>query len=431
MSLGIGSRFLDLKVNETLWIAGPAKIVVDSGIVEVFGARIVKGESIIVKRCKSIYLKALSDCRIGVSSGAYVMAVEDDGIPDDWRKLVSEISNVKGKVMVLGGLDSGKNTLVTFLSNNLFNNGFKVGVLDADVGQNELGPPTTMALGLVKRPVSSLDQLDAVGYVFVGSTSPVNVRDRVFNGLRKLMDLSSKFELDYLIINTTGWISNGGVDFKIEKIKLVKPEVLIGIERSGELEPIFSSIKMDCKVFRVPSSRRVRARDRFDRRIIRQMNYVKWFEDASNKKFSIDDFIGFEPNIFQGTPMGDGEIDLIGKILGVKVAFSIRRGDDIIVFPYSDLDFNEDVKERVVGEFNARRCLIIPFTHLIPLLVAFEDSNGVFMGLGILTNIDFKNRVLQFYTKVNVGGGVKVVLGLIRINPVNFDEIGYSKIPLN
>jgi len=426
----VGLRFVDLKVNETLWIAGPARILVYSGVVEVFGARIVKGESIIVKRFKSIYLKALSDCRVGISSGAYIMAVEDDGIPDDWRKLVSEISNIKGKIMVLGGLDSGKNTLVTFLSNNLFSFGFNVGVLDADVGQNELGPPTTMALGLVKRSISSLDQLDAIGYVFVGSTSPANVRGRVFNGLRKLMDLSSKFKLDYLIINTTGWISNGGVDFKLEKIKLIKPEVLIGIERSGELEPILSSINVDCKVFRVPSSRRVRVRDRLDRKSIRQMNYAKWFDGALNRKVSIDDFIGFEPNIFQGSPMNDSEIDFISRILGVKVACSIRRGDDIIIFPYSDLDANEDVRRRVVEEFSVRGCQIIPFTNLVPLLVAFEDLNGVFMGLGILTNIDFRNRVLQFYTNVNISRGVKVILGLIRINPVNFDEIGYSRIPL-
>src|SRR5918999_822328 len=49
--------------------------------------------------------------------------------------------------MVIGEGDTGKTTLVTALANALVERGFRVAVLDADLGQSEIGPPTTIGLG--------------------------------------------------------------------------------------------------------------------------------------------------------------------------------------------------------------------------------------------------------------------------------------------
>ena len=49
--------------------------------------------------------------------------------------------------VVIGEVNSGKTTLVARLASALFARGRSVGVLDADVGQSEIGPPTTVGLG--------------------------------------------------------------------------------------------------------------------------------------------------------------------------------------------------------------------------------------------------------------------------------------------
>lgn len=426
------ARSMDLKVNSVLWVAGPAKISVISGLIEIFGAKIKAGESVIVKRYKSIYVKALNDSKLSISSEAYVKNVDSDGIPDDWRKLSLQILNFKGKIMVLGGIDSGKNTLITFLSNQLFDLGFKIGVLDADVGQNELGPPTTLALGLVNRPLTSLDRLELLKCTFVGSTSPAYVYKRLFNGLNKLIAASRNFNFDYLFINTTGWISNGGVKFKIEKIKLVKPDVIIGIQRENELEPIFNFIGDEYVVFRVSASQMVRARDRSDRKMIRQMNYFKWFTNAMNKKVLIDELYGIEPNIFSGYPLDDLKFKRISELLGVNIISSLIANDNkLVAIATNDIEVDSTVKDKIISEFGVKEVILLSFSNLIPLLIAFEDINGDFAGLGIITNMDLKNKWIQVYTNVNIPWNkLKLILGLVKIDPLNFDEIGFSNIPI-
>lgn len=431
MHINRSTRGVDLKAGNVLWIAGPAKISVVNGLVEVFGAKIKAGESIIVKRYKSIYVKALNDSNLSVSAEAYFKNVESDGIPDDWRKLISNIMCFKGKIMVLGGMDSGKNTLVTFLSNQLFDLGFKVGILDSDIGQNEIGPPTTMALGLVTRPLTSLAHVDLLECVFIGSTSPAYVHKRFFNGLAKLIAISDKLGLDYLLINTTGWISNGGVKFKVEKIKFVKPDFLIGIQRENELEPIFNLIGDEYKIFRIPPSQMVRARNRFERKMIRQMNYFKWFINAANKKVLISDLHSIEPKIFNNSQLNNQTLKRLSEFLGVNVFYSTMIGDKLLIYSYNPVDIDSSINDKIISELGVKGIIIIPFSDLIPLLVAFEDVNGKFAGLGIITNVDLNGGLLQIYTNVDLPWNkLKLILGLIKVNPSDFDEIGFSKIPL-
>ncbi|MCX8168728.1 MAG: Clp1/GlmU family protein [Candidatus Methanomethylicia archaeon] len=432
MSSNIGFRELDLTNNQVLWISGPARINVVEGLAEVFGAKIKAGGLIIVKRFKSIYVKALGNCKIRISPSAYFKYVESDGIPIEWHNLMSEIINFKGKIMVIGGIDSGKNTLVTFLSNQLLDLGFRVGVLDTDVGQNELGPPTTMTLGLVHNPIVSLDQLKLIDCVFIGSTSPAYACNEILIGLKKLIDSVNKLDLDYLLINTTGWISNGGVKFKIEKINLIKPNIIIGIQRENELEPIFQSISNNFKVYRIPPSQMVRARDRYDRKMIRQMNYSKWFSDATNKKINIHDVTIFEPNIFNGVYVDSENLCYLSKIVNVDLATSIINRDKLLIFPYKDVEIDESLKIKIASEFKVNKCIFIPISNLISLLIGFQDlSNDRFLGLGIITNLNFNDGWLQVYTNANLSTcNLKIIFGSVRLNPLTFDEIGFFKIKI-
>lgn len=51
-------------------------------------------------------------------------------------------------IMVLGGADTGKTTLIEYLA-DLLANKFSVGIVDCDTGQSHIGPPTTIAWGRV------------------------------------------------------------------------------------------------------------------------------------------------------------------------------------------------------------------------------------------------------------------------------------------
>src|SRR3989442_7161458 len=63
--------------------------------------------------------------------------------------------------LILGTSDTGKTSLTARLAGALAARGERVAVVDADVGQSEIGPPTTVGLGHV--PAAPAPPADAHG----------------------------------------------------------------------------------------------------------------------------------------------------------------------------------------------------------------------------------------------------------------------------
>jgi len=92
-------------------------------------------------------------------------------VPPQWTRLAEEAWG--GTVMVLGASDTGKSTLARYLSEELSRRGNRVAYLDLDLGQGTLGPPTTLAVSMVRMGLSpDFPQRGANALYFVGSNTP-------------------------------------------------------------------------------------------------------------------------------------------------------------------------------------------------------------------------------------------------------------------
>ena len=91
--------------------------------------------------------------------------------PDLRRILAAVRAARRGPVLVLGGVDRGKTTLVRQMANALAARG-PVWVVSADSGQAWIGPPTTLARVRLARPRRRWTGLAAERMIFVGATSP-------------------------------------------------------------------------------------------------------------------------------------------------------------------------------------------------------------------------------------------------------------------
>ena len=81
------------------------------------------------------------------------------------------------RIMVVGRVDTGKSTLIKNLADHM-----DACVLDADIGQNDIGPPSVVSLG--ERVDGRYQAID--GY-FCGSTSPSGHFLQVIAGVSRLM----------------------------------------------------------------------------------------------------------------------------------------------------------------------------------------------------------------------------------------------------
>jgi polynucleotide 5'-kinase involved in rRNA processing len=165
---------------------------------------------------------------------------------DPYDEVVERALARRGVTMLLGGLDSGKSTLARQIAGRAVEAGLVAGLLDADVGQSTVGPPTTVGLKLC-RTAADLDPvvLDRADHLaFVGSTSPQGHLVPLVTGARLLLDRAREAGADLVAVDTTGMVSGVyGQVLKFHKVAILQPDLVVGLARGGELEPVLGVIR--------------------------------------------------------------------------------------------------------------------------------------------------------------------------------------------
>jgi polynucleotide 5'-hydroxyl-kinase GRC3/NOL9 len=141
--------------------------------------------------------------------------------------------------LVLGANDTGKTTLVTRLAGALAEAGHAVAVVDADLGQSDVGPPTTVGLGRVRRPLARLGDAELVGLEFLGVTSPARCMRATAEATARLVRRALDGGCDRVLVDTSGLVEGPfGRGLKRLKIDAVAPDVVVALQRADECEPI-------------------------------------------------------------------------------------------------------------------------------------------------------------------------------------------------
>lgn len=165
---------------------------------------------------------------------------------DPHDEAVRQAVSRRGVTLLVGGLDSGKTTLARRIARAALDEDLSVGVLDADVGQSSVGPPTTVGLRIV-REASDLEPetlARADHMAFVGSTSPQGHLLPLVVATRLLLDRARDEACDLVVVDTTGLVSGVyGQLLKNYKVQLLQPDLVIGIERGSELAPVLGVVR--------------------------------------------------------------------------------------------------------------------------------------------------------------------------------------------
>jgi polynucleotide 5'-hydroxyl-kinase GRC3/NOL9 len=149
-------------------------------------------------------------------------------------------------VLLVGGLDSGKSTLALALLRAALAAGRPAAFLDGDVGQKSVGPPATVGLKHV-RTAEDLEPApmaapDALG--FVGSTSPQGHLLPLVTSLARLHTRAREEGAEFVVVDTSGMVSGiYGQLVKYHKVEMLQPDLVVGLQRGGELDPLLGVIQ--------------------------------------------------------------------------------------------------------------------------------------------------------------------------------------------
>lgn len=280
--------------------------------------------------------------------------------PASWENL--DVSNVGGEILVIGAADTGKTTLARYLFQRLQEHHERVAFLDGDMGQATLGPPTTMSVALNASGAHDFPPSGPTFCTFVGDISPTGHMLPTLVGAQRLVERARKEGATAVVCDTTGLVApqRGGGALKLALVDLLRPELVIGLQRGSELEHLLVPLRRSgrTRVVDRPVPDAVRPRDRETRRAHRAARYRGAFATAR--------------------PL-------------------VVRWGRYAVIP--------------AARFTEHR------------LVALEDRDGFVIGLGIVIDADGRREEIELLTPLSSLEEVDTIhVGDVAVDPANFED---------
>jgi|UniRef100_A0A7V5XZB8 polynucleotide 5'-kinase involved in rRNA processing len=217
-------------------------------------------------------------------------------IPKSWQKVCERILSSPGKVLILGRGSVGKTFFTTYLANEGYKKGLKTGVLDMDIGQSNIGPPTTMGIGILEREINSLYEVPPKEIYFTGAISPAYpfAQKNIFFGLKKL--LSKDFNLDLFIVESISYLRDK--DFMSMllslEMEIISPKYVVIIIKPSDISKNQSvddylsekDTEEGGKIFTISGPEGIKAKTPNKRKRFRIESWLRYLKDG--KKYLVD-----------------------------------------------------------------------------------------------------------------------------------------------
>jgi len=248
----------------------------------------------------------------------------------DWadniaRQLSSQGLIKKGICLILGAADTGKTTLTMALVKQLVSRQ-PVGIVDADIGQSHIGPPTTVGWAVVDKPEADFSKLTASGISFVGHVTPVGhllqLTAAIVQGVQQLSKVT-----ELIIIDTPGLIRGpaaAALWWAVQQI--LKPRLILAVQRQDELSGILSGLKsFDLQLERIESPPQIAIKSLQERQAYRKSQFVSYFRDAGLYNISLSD-IAVQPGLDLSRESFINRLVALRNQKGIDLAIGVITG---------------------------------------------------------------------------------------------------------
>jgi polynucleotide 5'-hydroxyl-kinase GRC3/NOL9 len=275
----------------------------------------------------------------------------------DWaektaQQLLGRDTLQRGTCLLLGGVDTGKTTLAVALAKRLADRQ-PVGIIDADIGQSHLGPPTTVGWAVISNPQIDLSQLTATGIAFIGDITPVGhllqLTAAIVGGVQQLSKVT-----DIIIVDTPGLIRGSAAAALWWTVhRILQPVLILAVQRSDELSDILAGLRtFGCSIERIICPAEIPAKSPAERCRYRQTQFDRYFRNSCLYSISVSEVA------VQSSRRLSRE-SLLSRLVGLRdensvdiavgVVTDVQQGGNVVVVRAPRLDVRQ-VRCLVVGD---------------------------------------------------------------------------------
>jgi len=317
-----------------------------------------------------------------------------------WEAAVARAADAR-VMLVIGETDAGKTSFTTFLAGALLERGASVGVVDADLGQSDIGPPTTVGLGRLRLPVERLEDAEVVGLYFVGSTSPQGHLLPTVAGTRAMVQKALRLGFDRVIVDTSGLVQGElGRLLKQHKIDVVEPDLVLVLQRNGECEHILRPYAAGDRptVLRLAPAGAGRRRSQEERRQHRERSLQAYLAGGRPVSLDLGRVILRQPALYVGQPLPPRQVEDLAVVLDDMVLWAERRGNELVVVTPDPLE--EPQVRQIQKRHEDLGLANYSLDDFQGVLAGLDDARRETLGLGVVRSIDFAKQTMVVETPV-------------------------------
>jgi len=248
--------------------------------------------------------------------------------PAEWERAIEWIIKERGVVVLLGGADTGKTTFAFALVKDALALDVPTALVDADLGQSSIGPPTTIGLSLPRKG-DNLEDPRIDGLYFVGDTSPFGHLLQSIVGTKHLTGKALAAGAQLVVIDTSGLITGAmGQALKYHEVQVAECDHIVALQRSTELDYILRSLSQYEKPFLYNLSVPIEAK-RISPEVrtrVRKKRFQSYFQGARILSLRVDHLSVYPPIVDLVRRR-----DFLNLAVALKVEKNETRGIGIIV----------------------------------------------------------------------------------------------------
>jgi polynucleotide 5'-hydroxyl-kinase GRC3/NOL9 len=344
---------------------------------------------------------------------------------DVWQAGLEVALTARSLVVLLGATDTGKTTMAVRLAREAMERGLRVGVIDADVGQSEIGPPGTVGLALPDIPAASASDWRPSALAFVGATTPVGRMLDVVVGARRMADEARRRGAEIIIVDTSGLVRGAvALRLKLAKLEVLQPSTILALRRGRELDPVLRLVPAACRagLVTLPVPETVRPKPPGLRRARRAAHFLQYLKEARLHEIDTQRVLTADGWLFTGRPLAPGVLKAAAAGLGLEVLHGEQTPDGIHLVTRGAASRGR--RAILPDLFGSRRITCTPATVFQNLLVGLLEEGGRLAEIGILQNVDFARGLLRVLSPLRSEGALRVLrYGRLRLRP-DGTEIG-------
>lgn len=310
-----------------------------------------------------------------------------------------------GRILVLGASDTGKTTLAVRCAREA--GGW---LLDADVGQSEIGPPGL--LDIAEPPAGNDGHPWRVrGTWYHGSATPFPNMAELVIGARRLAEKAESAGARLVVVDTPSFINtiSGHTLFR-SLVNAVEPAALVAIQRREVMERFLRGLSTP--IVRIEMDSAVRVKPPALRAARRSSKLGEYLKEARVHTMGLLETTMWGTRLGFGKPLTAVDHRIASPLLGCPVLHA-ERGPSSVAFwtlgpPRHSLD-------RVAAEFGVRSVATFDGAFWVGRSLGFIGPDGFCLAMGVVESVDWPSLTATVRTPAySMAEAVSVHAGMMR-----------------